>query len=67
VGRQADSTSAWPRAHHPVRVNDAVGRVCAHVGTYGGVFVVPGLLCFGATLIVAGLRARRLELATASP
>jgi predicted MFS family arabinose efflux permease len=35
-------------------------------GTYDGVFVASGLLCFAAALMLAGLRARRVQVATAS-
>jgi predicted MFS family arabinose efflux permease len=44
----------------------AAGFVRDDSGTYDGVFVVSGLLCFGAVVMLAGIRARPARLATAS-
>jgi sugar phosphate permease len=44
----------------------AAGFVRDGSGTYDGVFVVSGLLCFGAVVMLAGIRARPARLAPAS-
>jgi len=44
----------------------AAGFVRDDAGTYDGVFVVSGLLCFGAVVMLAGIRARPARLAPAS-
>jgi predicted MFS family arabinose efflux permease len=44
----------------------AAGFVRDDAGTYDGVFVVSGLLCFGAVVMLAGIRARPARLAAAS-
>jgi sugar phosphate permease len=44
----------------------AAGFVRDDTGTYSGVFVVSGLLCFGAVVMLAGIRARPARLAPAS-
>jgi sugar phosphate permease len=44
----------------------AAGLVRDDSGTYDGVFVASGLLCFGAVVLLAGIRARPARLATAS-
>ena len=35
-------------------------------GTYDGVFIASGVLCFSAALMLAGIRARPARLATAT-
>jgi sugar phosphate permease len=44
----------------------AAGAVRDGAGTYDGVFVVSGALCFAAALMLAGLRARAIRVAPAS-
>jgi predicted MFS family arabinose efflux permease len=44
----------------------AAGAVRDSAGSYDGVFVASGLLCFGAALLLAGIRARPLAVATAT-
>jgi predicted MFS family arabinose efflux permease len=44
----------------------AAGFVRDDAGTYDGVFIMSGLLCFGAVVMLAGIRARPARLATAS-
>ncbi|HEX2102020.1 MAG TPA: MFS transporter [Solirubrobacteraceae bacterium] len=44
----------------------AAGFVRDDAGTYDGVFIMSGLLCFGAVVMLAAIRARPARLATAS-
>jgi sugar phosphate permease len=44
----------------------AAGAVRDSAGSYDGVFIASGLLCFGAALLLAGIRARPLAVATAT-
>jgi predicted MFS family arabinose efflux permease len=44
----------------------AAGFVRDGSGTYDGVFIASGLLCFGAAVLLASLRTRRAQLAPAS-